>query len=347
MGSEQHTASLKNRLYKQKIPEGSHPPGSFFISVLPPHGAGCRHQGSAVSGAGRSGRRRCNTTQRQMRPVPEPAEKSGHSAPCAVCGALLSVHPVSGLSGRRCAVRASAGMALPYFCQIVPAACGRPEAARRIISSSHKAGVSCVRHCAHPAAFPAAQKQHRVLGALQTPGGIDLHPQGAALPAHGSVLPEWPAFDPADLCAQLFPHLCIGIAQWPQNQTPFLRRPPFPVGLPAECLHPHHSIPAACGAFPAPAPLHEQGSSPLPRTALPQSGLPALSGPCSMPVGVSACSAASVSAPRPRNWAASPVCCTACCTAHSGAPNNRSTQVVCVFSSCINCFTPAARGRSY
>ena len=35
MGSEQHTASLKNRPYKQKIPEGSHPPGSFLYQLCP------------------------------------------------------------------------------------------------------------------------------------------------------------------------------------------------------------------------------------------------------------------------------------------------------------------------
>ena len=79
MGSEQHAASLKNRLYKQKNPGRFTPSGVFFISALPPHAAGCRPQGFAAAAAGRRGRRRCNTTQRQTRPVPESAEKSADS----------------------------------------------------------------------------------------------------------------------------------------------------------------------------------------------------------------------------------------------------------------------------
>ena len=91
MGSEQHTASLKKRLYKQKIPEGSHS-GVFFISVCPAWGR-LSAPGSAVSAAARSGRRRCNTTQRQNAASARISRKIRHSAPCAVCAALLSVHP--------------------------------------------------------------------------------------------------------------------------------------------------------------------------------------------------------------------------------------------------------------
>ena len=70
----------------------------------------------------------------------------------------------------------------------------------------------CIGHRAHPAAFPAAQKQHRVLGALQTPGCKVCTHKALRCPHTGKLCRHRPALDPADLCAQLFPHLCIGIA---------------------------------------------------------------------------------------------------------------------------------------
>lgn len=143
MGSEQHAASLKNRLYKQKIPEGSHPPGSFLYQfcagvrqavgakALQPLGQGGEVAAGVIPRSGKRGQCQNQQKIRAFRTL------------CRLRGAAVGASG-SGLSGRRCAVRASAGMALPYFCQIVPAACGRPEAARRIISSSHKAGVSAL-----------------------------------------------------------------------------------------------------------------------------------------------------------------------------------------------------------
>ena len=70
----------------------------------------------------------------------------------------------------------------------------------------------CIGHRAHPAAFPAAQKQHRVLGALQTSGCKVCTHKALRCPHTGKLCRHRPALDPADLCAQLFPRLCIGIA---------------------------------------------------------------------------------------------------------------------------------------
>ena len=201
MGSEQHAASLKNRLYKQKNPGSFTPSGVFLYQFCPcvrqavgPKALQSLRQCSQVA-AGvipRSGKRgQCQNQQKNQ----------AFRTLCRLRGAAVGASG-SGLSGRRCAVRASAGMALPYFCQIVPAACGRPEAARRIISSSHKAGVSALAPCA-PAAFPAAQKQHRVLGALQTPGCKVCTHKALRCPHTGKFCRHRPALDPADLCAQL------------------------------------------------------------------------------------------------------------------------------------------------
>ena len=136
-----------------------------------------------------------------------------------------------------------------------------------------------------PAVFlPACPRRLRQTGCsttdhVQQPEGrcIRVRPQNAAPPAHGPVLPEWARLSRGRSWRSVFPGSLRPHNSKPQNRTPFLHPAPFPAGLPAECLRPHHSIPAACGAFPAPAPLHEQGSSPLLHRALPQSGR---SGPC-------------------------------------------------------------------
>ena len=184
MGSEQHTASLKNRLYKQKNPGRFTPSGVFFISALPPHGAGCRPQGFAAAAAGRRGRRRCNTTQRQTRPVPESAEKSGHSAPCAVCAALLSVHPApacpagaapSGhLPGPPCRIFAS--LSPPPAANRKPPGGSYPAATKQAYLHWPPCAPSSPSGCPETARCPRRAPDTR----LQS-----LHPQGAALPAHG------------------------------------------------------------------------------------------------------------------------------------------------------------------
>ena len=165
-------------------------------------------------------------------------------------------HPVP-FAGRLCrSVSTSAGTALPYFCQLVPAACGRPDAARRIMSSSQRAGASV---------FATVRTQQP----LRLPRNSTVSSARSTHPAARSA--------PTKRCAACTRASFAGMGPPFQSRTPFLHPAPFPAGLPAECLRPHHSIPAACGAFPAPAPLHEQGSSPLLHRALPQSGR---SGPC-------------------------------------------------------------------
>ena len=204
-----------------------------------------------------------------------------------------------------------------------------------------------VRHCAHPAALRLPRNSTVSSARSRHPAARSAPTKRCAACTRASFCRNRPAFHAAGPGAQLFPDLSVRIAQSPKIEHLFRTRHRFQPGF-------QQSACVRITAYQQPAVrfqrLHRcmnKGHLPSPYSSAAKRSASAFRAlaQCRGRFGLQG---AAMFLPRGHGIGLQcPACCTACCTVHSGAPNNRSTQVVCVFSSCINCFTPAARGRSY
>ena len=152
----------------------------FITTAQPPNAAGRRPRGSAGAGAARRSCRPCTPMPRRCRARPARPAPAEPPAPAGRGGACGQAGAASGW-----AVRA----ALRAGRKPVPAACGRSQAARRIMSSSQRAGLSAsgtVRSQQPflqraPVRSPLLARRTRRQGHSPPPGGPP-----ALLPAHGA-----------------------------------------------------------------------------------------------------------------------------------------------------------------